>query len=296
MREVSVRVLDLLLDLARAAGVDESILTAKLGSVALVDGQEPGWIDWEDLIEAMERFERIVGGPDGVRKVMADASPTAYPELRALAAVFVRPVPLFTFFMTRLMPTMYRHMRVEDIERIDEHGVRWTQTIPDGYRASEAFHRYTVAMVTVLPRQLELPDARLDHFSMTPRSAELAFTFPPPPPLTLRGARVVSSVATLLGAHFDEAFAKIAETIRSPVGGDVVIANGASLDWAERLALSPRQRDVFALLVKGRANKDIAAALRCSERNIEFHVGRILRAARVSSRAELLVKVLGAEP
>jgi DNA-binding NarL/FixJ family response regulator len=51
---------------------------------------------------------------------------------------------------------------------------------------------------------------------------------------------------------------------------------------------------VFALLVEGRANKDIAAALQCSERNIEFHVGRILRAARVSSRAELLVKVLGA--
>ena len=61
----------------------------------------------------------------------------------------------------------------------------------------------------------------------------------------------------------------------------------------ERLALSPRQRDVFALLVEGRANKDIAATLRCSERNVEFHVGRILRSAHVTSRSELLVKVLG---
>ena len=73
----------------------------------------------------------------------------------------------------------------------------------------------------------------------------------------------------------------------------VPTASGDMHDWAERLALSPRQREVFALLVEGRANKDIAATLRCSERNIEFHVGRILRAARVSSRAGLLVKVLG---
>jgi len=110
----------------------------------------------------------------------------------------------------------------------------------------------------------------------------------------------------VLAVQLDEAFSRISETLRGlPVGGlqGEGTASGAPgaptagadvRDWAERLALSPRQRDVFALLVEGRANKDIAAALRCSERNIEFHVGRILRAARVSSRAELLVKVLGA--
>ena len=61
-----------------------------------------------------------------------------------------------------------------------------------------------------------------------------------------------------------------------------------------RWELSARETEVLSHLAEGDANKDIAASLHCSERNVEFHVGRILRAARVSSRSELLVKVLGA--
>jgi len=307
MREVSVRMLHFCRDLARASDVDERALVAGLDSIRPVAGKEPDWIDWDDFVEVIERFERMVGGAEAVGRAMRDAIPTAYPELRAFASVFVLPIPAFRFVMTRLMGTMYRNIAVETIEDLGGDRVRWTQTIPEPYRASEAFHRGTVSMVELFPRNLDLPDARIERVTIAPREAEFIVQFPTVDPLALRSARAVSSAANVLAVQLDEAFSKIIETLRgrpegSGSGNGTLRSDGGSprhadaRDWADRLALSPRQREVFALLVEGRANKDIAAALHCSERNIEFHVGRILRSARVSSRAELLVKVLGARP
>jgi DNA-binding CsgD family transcriptional regulator len=309
MREVSVRILHFALDLARAAGIDEAALTEGLPSIAITRARggdaQADWVDWDDMVEVIERLERLAGGPDAVHRAMRDALPFAYPEFRAFAAVFVRPIPLFSFVMTRLLRTMYRHIEIEEIERLGDDRVHWIQTIPEPYRASEAFHRGSIGFVEVFPRHLDLPEARVESFTITPRKAEFFVQFPPSESIAVRGSRAVSSAASVMAVQLEEVFAKIGETLRARTDDDPGNAsNGApsgpaalSSDaraWAERLALSPRQRDVFALLVEGRANKDIAALLHCSERNIEFHVGRILRAARVSSRAELLVKVLGA--
>jgi DNA-binding CsgD family transcriptional regulator len=312
MREVSVRMLHLYRDLARLADLDEPSLLSGLPSVVLPDGADPDWIDWDDYVEVVERFERLAGGPEGVGRIVRMGLPSAFPELRAFAAVFVRPVPFFAFVMTRLAGTMYRHMAIEKIERLDADRVRWTQTIPDPYRASAAFHRCTIPMVQVFPRHLDLAEATIESASISARTAAFVLAFPPAPSLTVRGAHV-SAAASVLAAQLDEAFAHIGATLRAKPGTSgtttpedtrtsappaprATTERGFVHDWAERLVLSPRQRDVFSLLVEGRANKDIAAVLRCSERNIEFHVGRILRSASVSSRAELLVKVLGARP
>lgn len=306
MREVSMRMIHFLRDLARTSGVDEGALLAGLESLMPVDGREPDWIDWDDFIEGIERFERVAGGAAGVGRAVRDAAPSAYPELRAFASVFVHPIPAFRFVMTRFMPTMYRHIAIETIEDLGDHRVRWTQTIPDPYRASEAFHRRTISLVEMFPRHLDLAEARIERATITPREAEFIARFPAVDVLATNGARTVSSAAAGLVLQLDEAFSKVIEALRRPRGitnGDGAPASnraagttgsGDVREWADRLALSPRQREVFSLLVEGRANKDIAGTLRCSERNIEFHVGRILRAAKVSSRAELLVKVLGA--
>lgn len=299
MHEVSVRMFHLVLDLARTADLDEEALTSGLPSVALIDDAVPDWIDWDDFVELLVRFERAVGGPEGAARAVRNALPTAYPELRAFAAVFVRPIPFFAFVMTRMMKTMYRHLELEELERLGDDRVRWTQSFPEHYQRSEAFHRLSIPLVEVFPRHLDLPEARVEHFRIEGSSAEFVATFPPSEPIAARGARAVSSAASVLAVQLDAAFAKIAEALRTRAADPNAAAgaqppSGNVRDWAERLALSPRQRDVFALLIEGRANKDIAAALRCSERNVEFHVGRILRAAHVSSRAELLVKVLGA--
>jgi DNA-binding CsgD family transcriptional regulator len=291
MREVNVRMLHLAFDLARAADVERSALTQGLPSLAFAEGEEPNWVDWDDFIETIERLERLAGGPEALGRAFRSIGPGGYAELRAFAAIFMRPIPLFTFVMTRFMPTMYRHIDVK-LERVGSDSLRWRQVIPEGHRGSETFHRGTGSLIEIFPLNLDLPEATMEITDLTPRSADFLAHFPAVAPLGERGARAVSGAASLLAAQFDSVFGRIAESLRGeepePMAGPA-----AAIAWPDRLELSRRQRDVFALLVEGRANKDIAATLRCSERNVEFHVGRILRAAQVTSRSELLVKVLG---
>ena len=135
-----------------------------------------------------------------------------------------------------------------------------------------------------IPLNFDLPDAEVEILSLTPQVAEFRVRFPAAPPTS-----VTSGAPDLIAAQLDEALSMIIEATAEEAEAPKVSADG----WANKLGLSPRQRDVFARLVQGRANKEIAAQLQCSERNVEFHVGRIFRAARVTSRAELLVKVLG---
>lgn len=59
---------------------------------------------------------------------------------------------------------------------------------------------------------------------------------------------------------------------------------------ARRWELTPRQRQVLALAVAGKANKTIAAALRCSERTIELHMTALLTRAGVDNRASLVAR------
>jgi DNA-binding NarL/FixJ family response regulator len=61
-----------------------------------------------------------------------------------------------------------------------------------------------------------------------------------------------------------------------------------------RWRLSSRQTEVLDLLARGKANKAIAAGLRCSVRTVEEHVTSIFARAGVKTRAELVAKVWGA--
>jgi two-component system, LuxR family, response regulator FixJ len=60
-----------------------------------------------------------------------------------------------------------------------------------------------------------------------------------------------------------------------------------------RLArLTPREREVMALVVEGKASKVIAMDLAISERTVELHRGRIMKKMRARSLAELMRTVL----
>lgn len=52
-------------------------------------------------------------------------------------------------------------------------------------------------------------------------------------------------------------------------------------------ALTPRQREVLNLMVRGKPNKVIALELGISERTVELHRARVMRAMEVNSAAEL---------
>ena len=64
-------------------------------------------------------------------------------------------------------------------------------------------------------------------------------------------------------------------------------------DVAERMALlTPREQEVMALVVAGKANKVVAIDLSISERTVELHRGRIMKKMRARSLAELMRVVL----
>lgn len=68
-------------------------------------------------------------------------------------------------------------------------------------------------------------------------------------------------------------------------------AREADLD--KRMAsLTPREQEVMALVVAGKANKVIAIDLLISERTVELHRGRIMKKMRARSLAELMRIVL----
>lgn len=54
-----------------------------------------------------------------------------------------------------------------------------------------------------------------------------------------------------------------------------------------RWLLTPRQTEVLALVVRGEANKTIAATLGCSVRTVEVHVTALFEKAQCDSRSEL---------
>jgi RNA polymerase sigma factor (sigma-70 family) len=69
----------------------------------------------------------------------------------------------------------------------------------------------------------------------------------------------------------------------------------ARADRAERHALearlatlTPREREVFALVARGLPNKQIAAELRISEPTVKVHRGRVMRKMQADSLAELV--------
>jgi FixJ family two-component response regulator len=53
-------------------------------------------------------------------------------------------------------------------------------------------------------------------------------------------------------------------------------------------ALTPRERQVFALVATGKLNKQIAAELGTSEKTVKVHRGRVMQKLSVSSLAELV--------
>ena len=55
---------------------------------------------------------------------------------------------------------------------------------------------------------------------------------------------------------------------------------------SDAFGLSPRERDVLALIAKGRTNREIGTELFISERTVGVHVGRVLAKLAVSGRVE----------
>jgi DNA-binding NarL/FixJ family response regulator len=94
------------------------------------------------------------------------------------------------------------------------------------------------------------------------------------PPSVMRSAPSRAPLHRGLSGHWDES--KESERAAATV---------ASLD------LTPRQKEVLALLLRGQSNKLIARALNLSVETIKDHVAAVLRSLNVSSRTQAVVAV-----
>jgi RNA polymerase sigma factor (sigma-70 family) len=100
--------------------------------------------------------------------------------------------------------------------------------------------------------------------------------------------------------------AEVLRLVRRAAAGRTAISGDMALRLAEALrhgddgaaveralaSLSPRQREVVALIAEGRSNRDIAARLYLSEGTVKNHVTRALEVLGVADRTKLAVLVV----
>ena len=74
--------------------------------------------------------------------------------------------------------------------------------------------------------------------------------------------------------------------VRDAENGAARASRAVLRSWYENL--TPRERAVFALVVAGKANKQIATELGISERTVKTHRAQVMEKTHVTSLAELV--------
>ena len=97
-------------------------------------------------------------------------------------------------------------------------------------------------------------------------------------------------------AHVSQSATDIIEALRSTLRGDQYVAPTLDVDAIERTmresplrSLTPREREIFALLAQGLANAVIARRLYISKRTAETHRQRIMRKLQMHSISDLVL-------
>jgi DNA-binding NarL/FixJ family response regulator len=60
-----------------------------------------------------------------------------------------------------------------------------------------------------------------------------------------------------------------------------------------RIGLTGSEQRVFARLLRGESNKEVAQNLGCTVKNVEYHVSNILRRAQAPTMKKLLAELVG---
>jgi DNA-binding NarL/FixJ family response regulator len=77
----------------------------------------------------------------------------------------------------------------------------------------------------------------------------------------------------------------------APASGRAVSTATRGAVSAQDLGLTDRQRQVLALLAQGKSNKQICRELGLAEATVKIHVAAVLKALKVSSRTQAVVRI-----
>ena len=134
----------------------------------------------------------------------------------------------------------------------------------------------------------------MDGPALQARLSELGSTLPiifltghPDIPTTVRAIKAGANDFLTKPVSSDELFQAIERAIAHH---EVTFGLKSRLDMVRaRIAtLTPREREVFELVIRGDTNKQVARALGCSERTIKAHRQRVMEKMQVQTLAELV--------
>jgi DNA-binding CsgD family transcriptional regulator/MFS family permease len=83
-------------------------------------------------------------------------------------------------------------------------------------------------------------------------------------------------------------FFSLYQKIYSPTINAEEMEKQRLLEYASRFKLSPREQEIFNLIVQGMSNTEIATALFITESTVKFHAGNIFKKTGLSSRSALI--------
>jgi DNA-binding CsgD family transcriptional regulator len=83
-------------------------------------------------------------------------------------------------------------------------------------------------------------------------------------------------------------FFSLYQKIYSPTINAEEMEKQRLLEYASRFKLSPREQEIFSLIVQGMSNTEVAIALFITESTVKFHAGNIFKKTGLSSRSALI--------
>ncbi len=262
---VSGRMLLLLVDLFRFHGLELADHVAGLTSVDR-PGPAPRWISWDDYVELTERLGRACGGPDGVARAMRGVPKDAYAELRSARGFFPDPAAFFAFYSHQIMPSMTPafDFAMDDLGR-----QRWRvrYSVREGLRSTEWLLCGTKVLVELFPTHFDLPEASVEVLTLSARLLDMIVAFPAVAPANRWGDRLA---------------------LRKPSDAEEPPSSSGTL--------TPREREVLALLTQGLTNAEIASTLGTATNTVRHQVASIMEKMAAANRTELAVRAVRKDP
>jgi DNA-binding CsgD family transcriptional regulator len=229
-----------------------------------------------DYCALLERVESFAGGPEACAELLFQTFHHTVPELGSLRRAVLGPKALYRFVYEIINPLLLPCVAFvyEDVGPRTIRIEAWTRP---GVPPCPTIFRTAYGALRGVPLHLDLPPAEVVS-KVTDDYGQWEVFLPASETVAHRVSRAIRSI--VLGIDDD------GTELRFHLEG---ASDASPLERAvARWQLTPRQRQVLAVVAQGKSNKEIAQALGCAENTVELHVTQLLRRAEVKSRAELI--------